>query len=132
MSAVEAQPLEPVLEVDGSTTSERMNNYFGVIRSNKPEDLGTKAAKAFYSIALTQHYEQHDDDALRTLELYMRRFSGGKFSSSDDYKAALWLRVRILCLKDIDEKCRQAAYLFSKQASDGAKAGIADQITLMQ
>jgi hypothetical protein len=126
-SAIESQPLEPALEVEGATTSEKLSAYGRLMVTT----TGDTAAKAFYSMALLRHADGRDDDALRTLDLYLRRFSGGKFSGSDDYKAALWLRVRIQCLKAIDEKCRQSAYLFSK-SGDGPKAGIADQILARQ
>ncbi|MDB4958268.1 MAG: hypothetical protein JWO36_5837 [Myxococcales bacterium] len=128
-SAVLAQSPEPPSDVEGTTTSERVKNYLYLMNKT----TGDSAGKAFYSLALTQHLEQNDDDlALRTLEGYFRRFEGGKFSRSDDYKAALWLRVRILCLRAIDDTCRQASYSFSKSGAEGPKAGIADQIAATQ
>jgi hypothetical protein len=64
-------------------------------------------------------------DALQTLDAYVRRFVGGK-----EYKAALWLRVRILCVKTVDDRCRQAAYTYLHQATDTPAARVAEALTL--
>lgn len=130
-SAVEAQRVEPPMPIaEVTSTVDLMKEYSKIVTD--PNKTGDLASKAFYSMALAEHLssddQEHDDRALRILDGYFHRFSGGKFSGSDDYKGALWLRVRILCSRAIDDKCRQAAYLFSKSGANGPKAGIADQI----
>ena len=59
-----------------------------------------------------------------TLDAYVRRFPGGK-----EYRAALWLRVRILCLDKIDDRCRAAAYTYLHEAPDTPAARVAELLT---
>lgn len=87
---------------------------------------GAAASRALYSVAYLQYLKLgRRDDALRTLELYRRRFQDGP-----EYSAALWLRVRILCLRAIDETCRQAAYTYLRDARDPDARAVAEAITL--
>ena len=96
---------------------------------------GDEASQAFYSIAWVRYFRQgNGGDALQTLDAYVRRFPGGK-----EYRAALWLRVRILCLersetggtapRGIDEACRAAAYTYLHEAPDAPAAQIAERLT---
>jgi hypothetical protein len=121
--AIEKQPLEPALAVDGNP----LQAYSAIVTAQPP---AAEASAAFYSMALLQYEAKRDDDALRTLDGYFRRFSGGTYSGTPHYQAALWLRLRILCLRSLDDRCRQAAYQYSKQVNSGPKAGIADQIEM--
>ena len=82
-----------------------------------------------YSIAAQQHLKLgRNGDALATLDRYVRRFAGTQYKET--YHAALWLRVRILCAKTIDDRCRQAAYTFMHQAAGTPAAKVAEALTL--
>jgi hypothetical protein len=91
------------------------------------ENVGKSLAwQAFYSIAAVQSETLGEyDAALATLEGYQRRFSGG-----EEHAAALWLRVRILCLRKVDDRCRQAAHTYMQGAPGTPAAAIAERITL--
>jgi len=79
---------------------------------------GPEASAAFYSIAVLQHTKLgRSGDAIATLDAYVRRFRGGA-----EYKAALWLRVRIKCLQAVDDHCRQAAFTYAHE-DPGTRAG---------
>jgi hypothetical protein len=72
-----------------------------------------------------QHMKMgRNGDALQTLDLYTRKFVGGK-----EYAAALWLRVRILCAKGYDERCRQAAFSHMHQATGTPAALVSEAVT---
>jgi hypothetical protein len=63
---------------------------------------------------------------MRTLDQYLLQFPKG--AELDD---ARWLRLRILCLKNIDKACRSAAhtYLSGKdEASKASKTRVAQRI----
>jgi len=57
----------------------------------------------------------------------MRRSPGGK-----EYRAVLWLRIRILCLDKMDDRCRAAAYTYLHEAADGPAAHLAERLTLAE
>ena len=116
-----AQPVLPPLSL-GVRPEESISKYRQIV----VETTGDQASLAFYSIAAMQHLKLgRNGDALQTLDAYVRRFVGGK-----EYKAALWLRVRILCVKTVDDRCRQAAYTYLHQATDTPAARVAEALTL--
>ncbi|MDQ3336193.1 MAG: FecR domain-containing protein [Myxococcota bacterium] len=93
------------------------------------DEKGEKAALAMYSIAAQQHLKLgRNGDALSTLDQYVRRFAGTQYKET--YHAALWLRVRILCAKTVDDRCRQAAYTYLHQAAGTPAAKVAEALTL--
>ncbi|HUJ63630.1 MAG TPA: FecR family protein [Kofleriaceae bacterium] len=93
-----------------------------------PTTVGGEASAALYRIAVLLHKPLHQDsEALRTLELYRRRFSGGK-----ELVPAMWLRVRIACGHQIDDECRKAAYSFQHDVRTGEAADVAIRITNAQ
>lgn len=119
--AVLAQPVLPPLDL-GLRPEESISRYRQIV----VEKTGDEASLAFYSIAVLQHQKLgRNGDALRTLDAYVRRFVGGR-----EYKAALWLRVRILCLRGVDDRCRQAAYTYLHQANETPAAKVAEALTL--
>ena len=65
-----------------------------------------------------------DSEALRTLDMYRRRFAAGK-----EMNAVLWLRVRIECGHSIDEECRRAAYTYQHEVTTGDATDVAIRIT---
>ena len=93
-----------------------------------PTTVGAEASAALYRIAVLLHRPlEQDAAALGTLELYFRRFSGGK-----ERTAALWLRVRVACGHKLDDACRAAAYSYQREVPTGDAADVAIRITNAQ
>jgi hypothetical protein len=93
-----------------------------------PTTLGADASKALYRIAVLLHKPlKHDVEALRTLDVYRRRFAGG-----NEMHAAAWLRVRIACEHAIDDECRKAAYAYQHDVPVGSATEVAVRITNAQ
>jgi hypothetical protein len=107
----------------------RPEESIALYRKITVEEKGEKAALAMYSIAAQQHLKLgRNGDALSTLDQYVRRFAGTQYKET--YYAALWLRVRILCAKTVDDRCRQAAYTYMHQATGTPAAKVAEALTL--
>ncbi|MDB4960778.1 MAG: hypothetical protein JWP01_777 [Myxococcales bacterium] len=122
---VRSQPLEPALDVGESSAASAISAYYTIIRD--PEKRGADESRAYYSIAVTQLKAERTGDALSTLERYFRRFSREVYP---ERTPALWLRVRILCTRSIDDVCRQAAYKYAHEAPGTPAAAVAERITL--
>jgi hypothetical protein len=123
-SQIAAQAVEPASDVGEPNAQIAIGKYRDIVAHT----TGDEASRAFYSIAVLQAMKLgRTGDALQTLDLYLRRFTGGK-----EYAAALWLRVRILCLRDLDERCRQAAYSYVHQAPGSDAAHLAELITISE
>jgi hypothetical protein len=125
--AIKKQPLafDPNLDGAGDAAAE-IAKLKRVAYS--PTTLGADASAALYKIAVLLHKPlKQDAEAMRTLDIYRRRFSRGR-----ELDAALWLRVRILCAHAIDDDCRQAAYGYQHGAPTGAAADVAVRITNVQ
>jgi hypothetical protein len=123
-SAIRAQHVEPALPLGEPDAAAAVARYYDIAAHKS----GEEASQAFYSIAVVR-YEKlaRNADALQTLDAYMRRFPGG-----EEYRAVLWLRVRILCLDKIDDRCRAAAYTYLHEAPDGPAAHVAELLTLSE
>jgi hypothetical protein len=121
-TAIRRQRVEPALDLAEPNATSAVARYYDIAAHQS----GDAASQAFYSIAVVRHLRlgQHTE-ALQTLDAYVRRFPGGK-----EYRAALWLRVRILCLDKLDDRCRAAAYTFVHEAPDAPAARTAELITL--
>jgi hypothetical protein len=120
-AAIRAQPVEPALELGEPIAADAIVRYYDIAAHQSGDD----ASLAFYSIAAVRHFKLgRNAEALQTLDAYVRRFPGGK-----EYRAALWLRVRILCLARIDDRCRAAAYTYLHQAQDTPAAHVAELLT---
>lgn len=120
--AIRSQPIEPALDLGEANAERAVTRYYDIAAHQS----GEAASQAFYSIAVVRYLRlARSTEALQTLDAYVRRFPGGK-----EYRAALWLRVRILCLDKIDDRCRAAAYTFGHEAPDAAAARVAERITL--
>ena len=120
--AIRAQPVEPALDLREPNAERAVTRYYDIAAHQS----GEAASQAFYSIAVVRYLRlARNAEALQTLDAYVRRFPGGK-----EYRAALWLRVRILCLDRIDDRCRAAAYTFGHEAPESAAARVAERITL--
>ncbi|MEO8843697.1 MAG: FecR domain-containing protein [Kofleriaceae bacterium] len=90
--------------------------------------LGPEASQAMYQIAVLLYRPLgQDTEALRTLDMYTRRFNRGK-----ELPAALWLRVRIECSHAFDEDCRRAAYSYQHDQTSGEASSVAIRITNAQ
>jgi hypothetical protein len=125
---IRTQRVEPALDV-GKVDAYAISEYQSIIRDQSRR--GEDESRAFYSIAVTQHLRLgRDADALSSLDNYFRRFGQGKRYS--DYLPARWLRVRILCLQKIDDRCRAAAYRYAHEVSDTPAAAVAERITLTE
>lgn len=123
-SAIRAQHVEPALALGEPDAATAVARYYDIAAHKS----GEEASQAFYSIAVVRHEKlARNADALQTLDAYMRRFPGGK-----EYRAVLWLRVRILCLDKIDDRCRAAAYTYLHEAPDGPAAHVAELLTLAE
>jgi FecR protein len=120
--AIRGQPIEPALDLGEPNAERAVTRYYDIAAHQS----GEAASQAFYSIAVVRYLRlARNAEALQTLDAYVRRFPGGK-----EYRAALWLRVRILCLDKIDDRCRAAAYTFGHEAPEAAAARVAERITL--
>lgn len=120
-AAVRVQPVEPALDLGERDPARAIATYSSIAAHRS----GAEASRAFYSIAVVDHLALgRDSDALHWLDAYVRRFPGGK-----EYRAALWLRVRILCLARIDDRCRAAAHRYLREAPDGATGRVAERLT---
>jgi hypothetical protein len=125
-AAIRAQRVEPALDIGEANAALAVTKYYDIAAHRSGDD----ASQAFYSIAQVRYFRLgKGDDALQTLDAYVRRFPGGK-----EYRAALWLRVRILCLERTergaaDEACRAAAYTYLHEAPDAPAAHIAELLT---
>jgi hypothetical protein len=121
-AAIRGQRVEPALDLGEPDAARAVARYYDIAAHRS----GDEASQAFYSIAVVRHLRLgRDAEALQTLDAYVRRFPGGK-----EYRAALWLRVRILCAQKIDDRCRAAAYTFVHEAGNDPAAPIAERITL--
>jgi hypothetical protein len=93
-----------------------------------PTTLGPEASLALYQIAVLLYRPLGQDaEALRTLDMFQRRFHGGK-----ELRAAMWLRVRIECSHSFDESCRRAAYSYQHDFMSGDASDVAVRITNAQ
>jgi hypothetical protein len=120
-TAIRAQRVEPALDLLEPDPARAIASYYDIAAHH----AGDEASRAFYSIAVVYHLKlARNTDALQVLDAYVRRFSGGK-----EYRAALWLRVRIQCLGKIDDRCRAAAHTYLDEAPDGPAADVAERLT---
>jgi hypothetical protein len=124
LTAIRAQRVDPALDLHEPNPASAVARYYAIAAHTSGED----ASQAFYSIAVVRHTRLgRNADALQTLDAYVRRFPGGK-----EYRAALWLRVRILCLDKIDDRCRAAAYTYLHEAPDDPAAHVAELVTMTE
>lgn len=85
---------------------------------------GPSAASALWGLARTHWSRGRVSDALRALDAYQRRFPTGA-----ERDAVSWLRLRILCERDLDDRCRAAAHSYAAQADDGPRRAVAVRVT---
>jgi hypothetical protein len=125
--AIRRQPIEFDPHIDGKTdAAERIAQLKKL--AYVPPPAGAEASAALYEIAVLLHRPLgQDTEALRTLDMYQRRFTGGR-----EKRAALWLRVRIVCSHAIDDDCRKAAYSYQHEVPSGPAADVAIRITNAQ
>ena len=121
---IRRQPVLPAQDIGVADATRAIASYRDVVTDRTK--MGAEASLALYSVAVVQHLKlARHDDALATLDAYLRRFKGGK-----EYRAALWLRVRITCLRAVDSPCRQAAYTYAQEAGDTPSGRVAERITM--
>lgn len=126
-SAIRKQPIEFDPHVDGKTDASEQIAQLKKL-AYAPPPLGPEASHALYTIAVLLHRPLGQDaEALHTLDMYHRRFAGGR-----EMHAALWLQVRILCGHKIDDECRKAAYTYQHEVPSGPAAELAIRITNAQ
>jgi len=124
--AIKKQPLVDDPHVDGAGDAAAEIARLKKI-AYSPTSSG-EASQALYRIALLLHKPLHQDaEALRTIDVYRRRFRAGK-----ELGAVLWLQVRIECGHAIDEGCRKAAYSYQHAVPNGDLAEVAIRITNAQ
>jgi hypothetical protein len=125
--AIRRQPIELAPNIDGKTDAAARIAQLKKL-AYAPPPAGAEASRALYEIAVLLHRPLHQDaEALRTLDMYRRRFAGGR-----EMHAALWLLVRIHCGKAIDDECRKAAYTYQHEVTSGPTADLAIRITNAQ
>jgi hypothetical protein len=122
-TAIKKQPLPHDPKIDGKqNAAEARKSLYKVAFSN--QTVGAEASIALYQIAVLLHRPlEQDGEALRTIDLYLRRFTTG-----NERAAVLWLRTRILCLQALDDRCRQAADAYERAFSGGDAASLALRI----
>ncbi|MGE5183146.1 MAG: FecR domain-containing protein [Acidobacteriota bacterium] len=126
-SAIRRQPLALDPKIDGQRDAAAEIGRLKKI-AYSPTTLGDEASRALYTIAVLLHKPlKQDAEALRTLDMYRRRFAKGK-----ELGAVLWLRVRITCGRAIDDDCRKAAYGYQHELPQGDAADVAIRITNAQ
>jgi hypothetical protein len=125
--AIRSQPIVLDPKLDGA------NDAASEVARLKPiayssQKYGGEASLALYKMAVLLYKPLHQDgEALRTIDMYRRRFPSGA-----ELAAVAWLRVRISCSRAIDDACRQAAYSYQREAPGGASADVAIRITNAQ
>jgi hypothetical protein len=119
---IRAQPVLPALDVGEPNALEAMAAY----RSIMTREKGPTEAHAFYSMAVIQALKLgRTADALGTLAAFKRRAP-----TSEYLVPALWLEVRIRCLRSIDDACRGAAETYARRAPQGPALHVAEKIGL--
>lgn len=123
-TAIRKVPLELAPAIDGRADAA---NEIAKLKkvAYSPTTLGSEASLALYQIAVLLYRPLGQDaEALRTLDMFQRRFHGGK-----ELRAAMWLRVRIECGHTFDEACRRAAYSYQHDVTSGEATEVAIRIT---
>src|SRR5262249_48727746 len=105
-AAIQAVPLAPPVKVSGDFAKATL----------LAKDVATRS-RLFYAWARST---KDDAAALRTLEPVLRKDAGVA------YVPALWLKLRIVCLQRLDERCRAAAHDY--EAANGPYANLAHRI----
>jgi len=116
------QPLAPAMATTAATPAEAADEYQRKALAGR----GAEASAALYALAYTQHLRlgKHGD-AVKNLDAYLRRFPSGP-----ELEAVLWLRLRALCQRQIDEPCRAAAHTYAtRYPGDEGPSGVADRVT---
>lgn len=83
---------------------------------------GEDRSRIHYSIAVAHHLAKNDERALYMLQGTLQQ------TNSAAYKDAMWLIVRIRCLKALDDSCRIAAGRYLNNVESGVAAGVAQEI----
>jgi hypothetical protein len=96
-----------------------ITSYLERIKS-MPE--GEDKALMLYGIAVMRHRLKQDGNAKYTISGLLKRQGGPA------YQKALWLNVRISCLKAFDDECRMAAEKYISKFESGVHAGVAQEI----
>ena len=119
-----SQQVEPAMDIGVKDVTEAMSRYRILVLGEK----GDGAATALYSMAVTQHLKLgRDGDALRSIDAYSVAYPAGH-----EIRAALWLRVRILCRVAIDDQCKHAAVQYRRVAGDAPAARVAERIAAQE
>jgi ferric-dicitrate binding protein FerR (iron transport regulator) len=85
-------------------------------------------SRILYSIAVKLHEAKNDEDAISRIRGII-----SQRTKDEAYADAMWLQVRITCLRALDDHCRAAAQRYVNSTDSGAipsnaNAGIADKI----
>lgn len=119
-AAIRSQPVLPALDVGEPDALGAMAAYRAIMTREK----GPTEAHAFYSMAVIQALKLgRTGDALATLAAFKRRAP-----TSEYFVPALWLEVRIRCLRSVDEACRGAADAYARRAPAGPALEVAERI----
>lgn len=126
-TAIRKVPLDFAPTIDGR--SDAANEIAKLKKvAYSPNVVGSEASLALYQIAVLLYRPLGQDaEALRTLDMFQRRFVSGK-----ELRAAMWLRVRISCAHTFDETCRRAAYSYQHDVPGGEASDVAVRITNAQ
>lgn len=116
--AVADVPLQPQ-DVGTTDPAAAKAKYLELVRNMQE---GEDRARILYSIAVMEHRQKKDKEALHSLSGVLKRNGG------EAYKDALWLELRIRCLKAFDDECRGAAARYVRKFPDGRPSGAADEV----
>jgi hypothetical protein len=123
-AALRSQVVVPALDVGERDPLAQLARY----RELMTRDKGATEARAFYSMAVVQALTLgRADAALATLAAFERRAP-----VSDLVVPALWLEVRIRCLRALDATCREAAERYLRRAPDGPARRVAERVAALK
>ncbi|HUS29125.1 MAG TPA: FecR domain-containing protein [Kofleriaceae bacterium] len=117
-----------ILAVELNPLSGTMTDYIDQLKTATND---ADKSRIMYSIAVQQHLQKSDGSAEHSIEGIIN----GR-TKDEAYKDAMWLQVRITCLRAVEsptderarEKCRVSAHRYVNNIPTGVGAGIADQI----
>jgi hypothetical protein len=117
--ALEKAEYEKPVDVGTDDPKAAIAKYLELVK-NMPEREDN--ARLLYSMAVMNHRAKNDAQALYMISGLLNRRGGPA------YQAALWLNVRVRCLKAFDDLCRMAAEKYVSKFDLGVQAGVAQEI----
>jgi hypothetical protein len=115
---LEALPPEAPFDVGESADKGAITRYQEMLQARKN---GEDESRAYYGTAYTQAMKLgRTDEALKTITSYELRFAQGRVYP--ERLSIAWLKVRILCKRELGGACRDAASAYARIAPDDSPA----------